>query len=91
MSDDYLENLTTDVCNPIGYVAPVDFILHLASNTHPKQYAEDPIGTILTNIDGCNNLLRLAVEKKARFYLHRVLKYTVREPRNQWTNIIADI
>ena len=40
-----------------------------ASNTHPKQYAEDPIGTILTNIDGCNNLLRLAVEKKARFLL----------------------
>lgn len=69
VSDDYLENLTTDVCNPIGYVAPVDFILHLASNTHPKQYAEDPIGTILTNIDGCNNLLRLAVEKKARFLL----------------------
>ncbi|NCU26931.1 NAD-dependent epimerase/dehydratase family protein, partial [Candidatus Nomurabacteria bacterium] len=35
----------------------------------PKQYAEDPIGTILTNIDGCNNLLRLALEKKARFLL----------------------
>ena len=69
VSDDYLENLATDVCNPIGYVAPVDFILHLASNTHPKQYAEDPIGTILTNIDGCNNLLKLASEKKARFLL----------------------
>ena len=51
VSDDYLENLAADVCNPIEYTAPVDFILHLASNTHPKQYAEDPIGTILTNID----------------------------------------
>lgn len=69
VSDDYLENLATDVCNPIGYAAPVDFILHLASNTHPKQYVEDPIGTILTNIDGCNNLLKLASEKKARFLL----------------------
>ena len=69
VSDDYLENLAADVCNPIEYTAPVDFILHLASNTHPKQYAEDPIGTILTNIDGCNNLLRLTVEKKARFLL----------------------
>ncbi len=69
VSDDYLENLATDVCNPIGYAGPVDFILHLASNTHPKQYAEDPIGTILTNIDGCNNLLKLASEKKARFLL----------------------
>lgn len=69
VSDDYLENLSTDVCNPIGYAAPVDYILHLASNTHPKQYAEDPIGTILTNIDGCNNLLKFAVKKKARFLL----------------------
>ena len=69
MSDDYLENLAVDVCNPIDYTGDVDFVLHLASNTHPKQYAEDPIGTILTNIDGCNNLLRLAVEKKARFLL----------------------
>lgn len=69
VSDDYLENLATDVCKPIAYAAPVDYILHLASNTHPKQYAEDPIGTILTNIDGCNNLLNLAAEKKARFLL----------------------
>jgi UDP-glucuronate decarboxylase len=69
VSDDYLENLAVDVCNPIDYTGDVDFVLHLASNTHPKQYAEDPIGTILTNIDGCNNLLRLAVEKKARFLL----------------------
>lgn len=44
-------------------------IIHLASNTHPKQYAEDPIGTIMTNIYGCDNLLKLAVEKKARFLL----------------------
>ena len=41
----------------------------MASNTHPKQYAEDPIGTIMTNIYGCDNLLKLAVEKKARFLL----------------------
>ena len=39
------------------------------ANTHPKQYAEDPIGTIMTNIYGCDNLLKLAVEKKARFLL----------------------
>ena len=39
------------------------------SRTHPKQYAEDPVGTIMTNICGCDNLLKLAVEKKARFLL----------------------
>lgn len=38
----------------------VDYILHLASNTHPIQYATDPIGTILTNLLGTKNLLDLA-------------------------------
>ena len=68
-SDTFLLNLTANICNPIDYRGSIDYVLHLASNTHPKQYAEDPIGTIMTNIDGCNNLLQLAVKKKARFLL----------------------
>lgn len=34
-----------------------DYIIHLASNTHPLQYSTDPIGTITTNIIGTANLL----------------------------------
>lgn len=37
---------------------PVDFVLHLASNTHPVAYATDPIGTITTNVISLNNLLK---------------------------------
>lgn len=40
----------------------VDYVLHLASNTHPMLYATDPIGTIITNIVGLQNLLDFAVE-----------------------------
>lgn len=40
----------------------VDFVLHLASNTHPMQYAADPIGTITTNIIGLLNMLEYSVE-----------------------------
>ena len=40
----------------------VDYILHLASNTHPMQYSTDPLGTITTNIIGVQNLLDFAVE-----------------------------
>lgn len=58
-----------NVKQPLHYEGKIDYIIHLASNTHPKQYAEDPIGTIMTNIYGCDNLLKLAVEKKARFLL----------------------
>ena len=39
----------------------VDYVLHLASNTHPLQYATDPIGTITTNIIGLQNMLEFAV------------------------------
>jgi nucleoside-diphosphate-sugar epimerase len=43
-------------------IGHVDYVLHLASNTHPIAYASDPIGTITTNIIGTANLLDFAVE-----------------------------
>ena len=42
-------------------IGTVDYVLHLASNTHPMQYSTDPIGTITTNIIGLQNLLDFAV------------------------------
>ena len=41
-------------------IGTVDYVLHLASNTHPMQYSTDPIGTITTNIIGVQNLLEFA-------------------------------
>ena len=43
----------------------VGYVLHLASNTHPVQYATDPIGTIMTNIIGLQNMLEFAVKHQA--------------------------
>lgn len=43
----------------------IEFILHLASNTHPIQYATDPIGTITTNVIGLQNMLEFAVKHNA--------------------------
>lgn len=62
-TDNTVSYLKTDITQPIHYEGEVDYILHLASNTHPKQYAEDPVGTVITNVIGCDNLLKLAVEK----------------------------
>ena len=36
------------------------FILHAASNTHPLQYASDPVGSLMTNLLGTHHLLELA-------------------------------
>lgn len=69
---DYLNNnlfckYVNDVNNDIKYSGKIDYIINCASNTHPKQYASDPIGTILTNINGLRNLLELAKTNKAKF------------------------
>lgn len=43
-----------------------DHIFHLASNTHPIQYASDPIGTMRSNIIGLDNMLSSAVGSSGR-------------------------
>ena len=61
--DPHLVFLQYDVKKPIDFDGPktVDYILHLASNTHPMQYATDPIGTVILNIVGTQNMLEYAV------------------------------
>lgn len=56
-----------DINNPFVRedLAKVDYILHLASNTHPLSYATDPIGTITTNVIGLKNMLDFAVDHQA--------------------------
>ena len=66
-SNEYLECIKANVKQPLQYDGKIDYIIHLASNTHPKQYAEDPVGTIMTNICGCDNLLKLAVKRLGLF------------------------
>lgn len=47
----------------------VNYVLHLASNTHPKLYATEPISTITTNIIGTKNMLDFAIKHKADRFL----------------------
>lgn len=44
----------------------VDYVLHMASNTHPVAYSTDPIGTITANIIGTDHLLQFAVNHHAK-------------------------
>lgn len=47
----------------------VDFIIHAASNSHPVAYAEDPIGTIKTNVIGLDYLLDYAAQKGVQRFI----------------------
>lgn len=69
VSDETVTYVKQDINQSFNVGEDVDYVLHLASNTHPKQYAEDPVGTITTNVFGCHNLLQIASEKNARFVL----------------------
>ncbi len=46
-----------------------DYVLHMASNTHPVAYATDPIGTITANVIGTTNMLDLADKASAQRFL----------------------
>ena len=66
-NDPHLVFIPYDVKEPFTRddLGQVDYILHLASNTHPMQYSTDPIGTITTNIIGLQNMLDFAVDHNA--------------------------
>ncbi len=53
------ENLVKAVDESLNQEA---YIFHAASNTHPVAYASDPIGTVVTNIIGLDNLLSFAAD-----------------------------
>lgn len=46
-------------------IGKVDYVLHMASNTHPVAYATDPIGTITTNVMGALHMLEFAAAHNA--------------------------
>ena len=50
----------------INNMGMMDYVIHLASNTHPVAYSTDPIGTITTNIIGTGNLLEFAANHDSR-------------------------
>ena len=65
--DEYLRFIPYDINKPLvrDDLGTIDYVLHLASNTHPVQYSTDPIGTITTNIIGLQNMLEFAVAHNA--------------------------
>lgn len=64
VSDPYYKFIQYDVKEALARddIGDVDYVLHLASNTHPLLYSTDPIGTITTNIIGVKNLLDFSVQ-----------------------------
>lgn len=62
IGDSEFEYVLGDITNGFIYEDDVDYLINLASNTHPKAYATEPIATLMTNIQGSYNLLAYAAE-----------------------------
>lgn len=61
-----LHLLEGDVTDPLPDKVKCDYLIHAASNTHPRSYAIDPIGTIMTNLMGTEQVLKHAVKTQAK-------------------------
>lgn len=70
LDDANFKFIAHDINQPLqDFPDNADYILHMASNTHPADYAADPVGTILTNIIGLNNLLCFSREHSTKRFL----------------------
>ena len=63
-NDGNLIYIVQDVCSAFEFDENFNYIIHGASNTHPKQYSTDPVGTINTNVIGLYNILNYSVKYK---------------------------
>lgn len=58
-----------DVTKPLQAEGAVDYIIHTASPTGPKQFMDTPVDTILANVAGAYHLLEAGREKQAKGFL----------------------
>ena len=66
--DDRVELIVQDLSNPIWreYLPHIDYILHLAAESHVDRSITDPIAFIKSNVIGTTNVLELAKEDSSR-------------------------
>ena len=63
-SNEEFSFMCADINEPLSIYPHTDFVIHAASNTHPRLYTLDPVGSLMTNILGTYNLLEYALKTK---------------------------
>ena len=58
--DAHFSFVSADLNAPLTLNKRSDFVIHAASNTHPRLYTTDPVGSLMTNILGTYHLLEYA-------------------------------
>ena len=75
----YFVSVEMDINNPVSLknIEMVDYIIHAASNTHPKEYATDPVGTIMTNVYGTCNLFEYMRHRNKKNHCRMIILSSV--------------
>ena len=84
---DFFTCFSHDISQPLPELGDIDYILHAASNTHPRAYATDPIGTITANVSGTYELLSYAAEHHCRRFLCFPLWKSMERTEKMWTSL----
>lgn len=79
-----LELAVCDILKPVELEGPVDYVIHGAGVTTSKDFVEHPVETILTTLQGTENMLELARKKqvKSMVYLSSMEAYGVVDPEH---------
>src|SRR3989344_994899 len=55
-----------DICKPVNFKGPIDYIIHAAGIASPAYYMKFPLETIEVSTQGVKRMLELAKEKKSK-------------------------
>jgi nucleoside-diphosphate-sugar epimerase len=66
----YLHCIDNDINNALDMDITFDYIIHAASNAYPSAFSKDPVGTIMTNINGVYNLLTYGKNHSIKKFLY---------------------
>lgn len=82
---DYVRVVQGDITQPITLSDHIDYVIHGASMTSSKDFVDLPVETIMTGINGTNNLLSFARQKGVRgfLYLSSLEAYGTTDPKRK--------
>lgn len=69
-SEELFHFVEQDVCDSIRLEEGADYIIHGASPSHPRFFAQDPVGTMLANFSGMHQVLRYALQCNSKRVLY---------------------
>ena len=67
---EYFNLIIQYVCDDYNFKIKFDYIIHAASNAHPKAFLENPIGVIEANVIGTKKLLDYSVKNGNERFLY---------------------